>query len=103
MRCLTLYRRLMPAPPKRNSSSRPQPPPRDTTPELVDPRWVLKALAVVLAVAFLCAWGTLCLLWYQGQWQLVLHPSRTIATTPASVGVQFIPVRFGTDVTGQPQ
>ena len=79
----------MPAPSKRNSSSRPQPPPRNsapqsTTPELIDPRWILKALAIVLIVALLCAWGTLCLLWYQGQWQLVLHPSRTVATTPAS-------------------
>jgi uncharacterized protein len=103
MRCLTLYRRLMPAPPKRNSSSRPQPTPRNTTPELVDPRWVLKALAVTLVVALLFAWGTLCLLWYQGQWQLVLHPSRTVATTPASVGLNFTEFHFADDATGVPQ
>src|ERR1700761_8407682 len=103
MRCLTLYRRLMPAPPKRNSSSLPQPTPRNTTPELVDPRWVLKALAVVLAVALLCAWGTLCLLWYQGQWQLVLHPSRTVTATPASIGLNFTELHFADDATGVPQ
>jgi uncharacterized protein len=87
----------MPAQHKRNSSS-PRP-----TPELVDPRWILKALAIVLAVALLCAWGTLCLLWYQGQWQLVLHPSRTVATTPASVGLNFTELHFADDATGVPQ
>lgn len=105
----------MPPPSKRNSSSRRQPTPRKSTPQstsklsgasdLIDPRWILKALAIVLAVALLCAWGTLCLLWYQGQWQLVLHPSRTIATTPN----QFLfpggerEDRFFDDATGQPQ
>ena len=72
-------------------------------PELIDPRWILKALAIVLTVALLCAWATLCLLWYQGQWQLVLHPSRTVATTPASVGLQFTDLHFADDATGVPQ
>ena len=70
---------------------------------MIDPRWLLKALAIVLAVALLCAWGTLCLLWYQGQWQLVLHPSRTVATTPASIGLNFTDVNFAVDATGKPQ
>src|SRR5579875_2742015 len=72
-------------------------------PEMVDPRWLLKALGVVLAVALLCAWGTLCLLWYQGQWQLVLHPSREVKATPAAGGLAFSDVHFGVDTTGQPQ
>ncbi len=98
----------MPAPRKRNSSPRRQPTPRNgapqsTTPELVDPRWILKALGIVLAVALLLAWGTLCLLWYQGQWQLVLHPSRNVATTPASVGLNFTELHFADDATGLPQ
>src|SRR5579864_1753852 len=97
----------MPAPRKRNSSSRPQTTPRKSAPQstsdLVDPRWILKALAIVLAVALLCAWGTLCLLWYQGQWQLVLHPSRTVAATPASVGLNFTELHFADDATGVPQ
>ena len=75
------------------------------TPELIDPRWILKALAIILAVALLCAWGTLCLLWYQGQWQLVLHPSRNVATTPnpfrSRAAIRRI--RFFDDATGQPQ
>jgi len=93
----------MPAPPKRNSSSLPQPTPRNTTPELVDPRWVLKALAVVLAVALLCAWGTLCLLWYQGQWQLVLHPSREVPRVPPSLSSLCHEVHFYPDESGHPQ
>jgi pimeloyl-ACP methyl ester carboxylesterase len=70
---------------------------------MIDPRWLLKALAITLAVALLLAWGTLCLLWYQGQWQLVLHPSRTVATTPASVGLNFTELHFADDATGAPQ
>jgi hypothetical protein len=70
---------------------------------LIDPRWLLKALGLVLGVALLLAWGTLCLLWYQGQWQLVLHPSRTVGATPASLHLQFTPLRFGVDATGAPQ
>lgn len=105
----------MPARRKRNDSGHTKPntqrstrtpapaPQSAATPELIDPRWLLKALGIVFAVAILLAWGTLCLLWYQGQWQLVLHPSRVVSTTPASVGLPFTPVRFGPDVTGQPQ
>lgn len=70
---------------------------------MIDPRWLLKALGIVLAVALLFAWATLSLLYYQGQWQLVLHPSRTVATTPASLGLNFTELRFADDVTGTPQ
>jgi hypothetical protein len=98
----------MPAPRKRNSSPPPQRTPRNTAsqskrPELVDPRWILKALGIVLFVALLCAWGTLCLLWYQGQWQLVLRPSRTVATTPNRYLFNFMEVRFSDDAVGNPQ
>src|SRR5581483_11661562 len=72
-------------------------------PELVDPRWILKALAIVFATALLLSWGTLCLLWYQGQWQLVLHPSRTVVKSPASAGIKFTELHFAVDATGQPQ
>jgi hypothetical protein len=78
-------------------------PNRSGASELIDPRWILKALALVFAVALLCAWGTLCLLWYQGQWQLVLHPSRAVASTPASLGLKFTPLHFADDATGNPQ
>jgi hypothetical protein len=70
---------------------------------LVDPRWILKALGIVFGTALLLSWGTLCLLWYQGQWQLVLHPSRNVAKSPASIGLKFTELHFGVDATGQPQ
>lgn len=81
-------------------SPRPQ---SSSSPELIDPRWLLKALAIVIVAALLCAWGTLCLLYYQGQWQIVLHPSRTVAATPASLGLNFTELHFDDDATGQPQ
>ena len=51
---------------------------------LVEAGWMLKALALVVFAAFLCAYATICVLFSHTQWQLVLHPSRTVATTPAS-------------------
>ena len=72
-------------------------------PEVVDPVWLLKAFGVSVLVALLCAYLTLCGLFYRGQWQLVLHPVRTFAP-PASVGgVAFQLVKFGAGATGTPQ
>ena len=62
--------------------------------EVVHPLWLAKALALTLLAALLCAWLTLCLLFYQGDWQLILHPSPTIAQTPASLNLPFSPIRF---------
>ena len=72
-------------------------------PEVVDPRWILKAAGAVVALGLLCAYVTLCLFFYAGQWEFVLHPSRTVAVTPAAQNLSFVPVRFGDDVAGQPQ
>jgi pimeloyl-ACP methyl ester carboxylesterase len=98
----------MPSPRKPNTPRTPQsqrnaPIRPHAAPELVDPRWILKALGIVFAVALVLAWGTLCLLWYQGQWQLVLHPSRNVAATPASLGLNFTELHFADDATGLPQ
>ncbi len=70
---------------------------------LVEVGWILKALAAVFLVALLCAYATICILFSRSQWQLVLHPSRIVATTPASVNLPFTEVHFGVDDTGQPQ
>lgn len=61
------------------------------------------ALGIVLVVAGVCVYVTLCLLFYQGQWQLVLHPSRAITLTPASRGLKFDEVQFDYTETGQAQ
>jgi uncharacterized protein len=71
--------------------------------DLVEGAWILKALAAVIGFALLCAWVTLCVLFSHAQWQLVLRPSRTVSTTPASVNLAFTEVHFGVDATGQPQ
>ena len=105
--------RSMPNPPKH---SRPKQPSRQAArydpqrgaapPEmipLVEVGWIIKALAAVLVVAFLCAYATICVLFSHTQWQLVLHPSRTVATTPVSLNLLFTEVHFGVDNTGQPQ
>ncbi|MGA1981428.1 MAG: alpha/beta hydrolase [Acidobacteriaceae bacterium] len=71
--------------------------------EVVDPIWLVKALALSLIAAVICVYATLCLLVYQGEWQLVLHPVRAIDRTPASAGLDFEDVRFGAAETGQPR
>ena len=72
-------------------------------PEVVDPRWLLKALGVVIATGLACAYVMVCALFYSQQWQFVLHPSRTVSTTPTAEGLAFEPVRFGVDNAGRPQ
>lgn len=79
------------------------PAPRPAPPEVVDPRWILKAAGAVVALGLFCSYLTLCLFFYKGQWQFVLHPSRDVTVTPASQGLAFTPVRFGDDAAGQPQ
>ncbi len=82
--------------------ARPRTPQADQ-PEVVEPLWMLKAVAAVFAVGLLCAYITLCLFFYSTQWEFVLHPSRTVAQTPASQQLAFENVRFGDDIAGKPQ
>jgi uncharacterized protein len=70
---------------------------------LVEVAWILKALAAVVIVALICAYATICVLFSHAQWQLVLHPSRTVATTPAALNLPFTEVHFGVDETAIPQ
>ncbi|MFT4112279.1 alpha/beta hydrolase [Silvibacterium sp.] len=71
--------------------------------DTVSPAWLLKAFFFVIAAAALCAYGTLCLLFYQGQWQLYLHPSHTVSITPATRNLKFEDVHFDVTETGTPQ
>lgn len=70
--------------------------------EVVDPRWLIKAVALSLVAALVCTYAALCVLYYQGSWQLLLHPSHTIDRTPATAGLAFSEVHFGASDTGQP-
>lgn len=68
----------------------------------VSARWLLTALAATLAFAALCSYGALCLLFYQGQWQLLFHPSHAITDTPANAGIPYQEIRFAASYAGPP-
>jgi len=70
---------------------------------VVEGGWLLRALIAVGVTALVCGYLTLCLLFYQGQWQLILHPKRSDAHPAAIDGRTIEVVRFGPDATGVPQ
>jgi pimeloyl-ACP methyl ester carboxylesterase len=74
-----------------------------SAPPTVSGRWILGALSAVVAAAAMCVWLVLCLLFWQGSWQLLYHPSATVAKTPASAGLAFDPIGFATTGDGVPQ
>jgi pimeloyl-ACP methyl ester carboxylesterase len=78
-------------------------PPASSTPEVVDPLWLVKAIAVTIIAALFCGYLTFCLLFYQGQWQLVLHPTRTSAAPASIAGIPYQFIRFGPDESATPQ
>jgi uncharacterized protein len=71
--------------------------------EVVDPAWLVKALAFTVLAALLCGYLTICLLFYQGQWQLVLHPTRTTASPQSIAGAPYDLIHFGPDESAIPQ
>jgi pimeloyl-ACP methyl ester carboxylesterase len=75
-------------------------PPSAEEPPTVSPRWLLAAFALTLLLAAFCGYAALCLLFYQGQWQLLFHPTRSAAAQPA---VPFDNFRFDVDEAGHPR
>jgi hypothetical protein len=84
--------------PSDNELARPSQPAPE--PMVVSPRWLLSAFALTVLIAAVCGYATLCLLFYQGQWQLLFHPVRSIAARPA---VRFDDLRFDVDENGHPR
>jgi pimeloyl-ACP methyl ester carboxylesterase len=78
-------------------------PPQPAPPDVVSPIWLVKAIALTIVTALLCGYLTLCLLFYQGQWQLVLHPTRTSANPTSIAGIPYELIRFGPDESATPQ
>jgi len=70
-------------------------------PPTVSPRWLLSAMGITLACAALCGWATLCLLFWQGSWQLLFHPKSSLSRSPSSTGIAFEPIGFAATDTGQ--
>lgn len=77
--------------------------PRTTPAPTVSGRWLLTAASLAIAGAGVCAWGALCLLFWQGSWQLLYHPVSAVTRTPASVGLAFDSVGFATTAAGEPR
>ncbi len=74
-----------------------------TAPPTVSGRWIAGAFGIVVLAAAVCAYGSLCLLFWQGWWQLLYRPAAKVTRTPASVGLAFDPVGFAATDTGQPR
>jgi uncharacterized protein len=67
---------------------------------LASARWIVGGFAATVVLAALCVYVTFCLLFWQGQWQLVFQPSRAITATPASIGLKYDEIRFDATETG---
>ncbi len=65
--------------------------------------WLVKAVAATVGAAIICGYLALCLLFYQGQWQLVLHPARTAAAPSSIDGAPYQLIHFGPDESAVPQ
>lgn len=74
-----------------------------SAPPTVSGRWLLASLAVALFAAVFCAWGALCILFWQGSWQLLYHPTSAVTKTPANVNLPFESIGFATNASGEPQ
>jgi uncharacterized protein len=72
-------------------------------PQTISARWIGEAVLVVLAAAAVCVWGTLCLIFWQGSWQLLYHPTSAILRTPSAAGLTFDEIGFATTDAGIPQ
>jgi hypothetical protein len=89
---------------KAGAGRRAQAEPREgPTPVQVSGRWLLGAVALTIGAAVFCAWAALCLLFWQGNWQLLYHPAAAVKRTPASVGLAFDAVGFAATDAGRPR
>src|SRR6185312_14418905 len=54
---------------------------------LVARRWILGGIGVMMVASLVAIYFAIGLLFWQGQWQLIFHPSHIVTKTPASEGV----------------
>jgi len=76
---------------------------RATEPPRVSGRWLFGAVALAVAAAALCGWCALCVLFWQGSWQLFYHPAAIVARTPSTAGLAFDAVGFAATDAGTPR
>lgn len=70
---------------------------------LVSRSWLAGAAAFVIVGAVLLGYACYLLLFWQGQWQLIFHPSHAVTATPQSRGLVYDDVRFDATDTGELQ
>jgi hypothetical protein len=75
--------------------------PHTSPPPTVSGRWLITAAGLSILAATIGAWAVLCLLFWQGSWQLRYHPGSIISRTPAAVGLAYDPVGFATTEAGE--
>jgi alpha-beta hydrolase superfamily lysophospholipase len=65
---------------------------------------MLKAIGIAVAAAAACTWLTLCLLFWQGGWQLLYHPTAAVTRTPAkNIALPFDSIGFAATAAGTPR
>jgi pimeloyl-ACP methyl ester carboxylesterase len=89
----------MPAPTHPASSPYFDDPLRPRNP-LVSRHWILVGIGMMVLVSLVAVYFAIGLLFWQGQWQLIFHPSHVVNKTPMSFGVPFDDVRFDATETG---
>ena len=77
--------------------------PARSAPPTISGRWLLKAMGFAVVAAALCMWSTLCLLFWQGSWQLLYHPKAAVTWTPANEGLRFESIGFDATPAGTPR
>jgi hypothetical protein len=70
---------------------------------LVTHRWILGGIGLMMVASLAAVYFALGLLFWQGQWQLIFHPTHGVASTPVSHNVPFEEVRFDATETGKTQ
>jgi uncharacterized protein len=72
-------------------------------PVTVSARWLVSAISIAIGAAIVCTWLAICLMFWQGSWQLLYHPAAPVTRTPANIGLAFDNVEFAPDEDGTPQ
>ena len=87
-----------------NARPRPNPDPLAQQAPLVSAKWLLWSLAGIFGGGLLLVYLTVCLLFWQGSWQILFQPSLPVSALlsgPDAKGREL--VQFDTTETGQPQ